>query len=177
MMSGISWSPGIGDPTWIGWLITVAYLVSAVLCFRAFSVAAVDVRRIWLVLGIGMLLLGFNKQLDLQELLKEIGKRIAYRDGWYAQRRQVQAVFAATVIGVGMAATIRTFLVARRQSKAVQLSLLGTGLILAFIAMRVALFEHLGLPFLGENVNALVELSGITCVALGSVAAVYDRRL
>lgn len=31
-----SWSPGIGDPTFVGWFTVLAYLVAAFLCFRVY---------------------------------------------------------------------------------------------------------------------------------------------
>ena len=37
-MDEIRWSPGIGDPTVMGWLTVVAYLAAAWLCLRAFMV-------------------------------------------------------------------------------------------------------------------------------------------
>lgn len=47
-----SWSPGIGDPSFAGWLTVVAYLVAAWLCWRALTRAAG--RRGRAALGVGV---------------------------------------------------------------------------------------------------------------------------
>src|SRR6516225_2127989 len=106
-MLSVDWSPGIGDPTWIGWITTVAYFVGVAMCIQAFRRARVNRRSSatsWLMLGIALVLLGFNKQLDLQILLMEIGRSVAQHYGWYEQRRTIQEVFiamlAATLTGV-----------------------------------------------------------------------------
>jgi hypothetical protein len=97
-MLSINWSPGIGDPTWIGWITTVAYFIGAALCIPAFRRAWANWRSSapgWLMLAIALVLLGFNKQLDLQILLTEIGRSLAQHYGWYQQRRTIQTAFIA----------------------------------------------------------------------------------
>jgi hypothetical protein len=159
----MAWSAGIGDPTWIGWLTTAGYFVAALLCFVAFPRD-----RIWLAIGLSMALLGFNKQLDLQTLLTQIGKQMALQEGWYDQRHQIQAAFAAAFVGLSGAGAVKIFFVARRESRALRLALAGTLVLMAFVVMRVATFEHLGMPDFGDNLNGLVELVGIACVAGGA---------
>ena len=165
----ITWSPGIGDPTWIGWLITVAYFVAAWCCLQSFLRArSVGLREpVWLVLMAGTLLLGLNKQLDLQTLLTQIGKEMAQHEGWYAQRSYVQAAFVATLVTLSVALAVGIFSIARRHSGELRLSLFGVVLLLVFAVMRAAAFEHVGVDF-GENVDAIMELGGIACVASGA---------
>ena len=82
-MADLRWRFGIGDPTAVGWLTVAAYAATAALSVRAFLRSrarraaprrcgsssspgpAVD-ETIWLLIAITMLLLGINKQLDLQ---------------------------------------------------------------------------------------------------------------
>src|SRR5438105_1302226 len=82
---GDQWRPGIGDPTFIGWLTVVAYAGAAVLCIRdALREKEAPARRaFWSILGVMMILLGINKQLDLQTWLTITGRRIALTEGWY----------------------------------------------------------------------------------------------
>ena len=97
-MLSINWSPGIGDPTWIGWITTVAYFIGAAMCTLAFRRAGANRRSSapgWLMLAIALVLLGINKQLDLQILLTEIGRSLAQHYGWYQQRRTIQTAFIA----------------------------------------------------------------------------------
>lgn len=164
-LGSITWSPGIGDPTWIGWLTTTAYFGAACLCADSF-------RRSrwagWLVLAAGLVLLGFNKQLDLQTLVIQTGRRIALDEGWYGQRRQVQAGFAVLVAALSTVCLAGIFRVARRQPSEIRVSLIGAVLLVAFVATRAAAFQHLRALNFGADFNAWFELAGITLVAAGA---------
>jgi hypothetical protein len=48
------------------------------------------------------------------------------------------------------------------------LALTGAVVLIVFVMMRVATFEHVGMPNLGDYFNAMVELAGIACVAGGA---------
>ena len=56
---------------------------------------------LWNALAVGLLLLGINKQLDLQTALTELGKILAARQGWYEHRQRVQIDFIIGVVLVG----------------------------------------------------------------------------
>jgi len=109
MFAVITWRPGIGDPTWTGWVTVAAYLISVYfLCAGRFADAAKS-RRIsnespmmWFVFAIGLLLLGVNKQLDLQTAFIELGGQVAHGEGWYQQRRLAQIIFVL-VLGAALA--------------------------------------------------------------------------
>src|SRR4030067_1829072 len=89
--------PGIGDPTFMGWFTVAAYMVTALLSafvalhsYRLFCVADFQKQRLLWILAILFLLLGINKQLDLQTLFTDMGRAISIRQGWYAERRIFQ---------------------------------------------------------------------------------------
>lgn len=107
---------GVGDPTLGGWLVALAYVVAAVASFAAMrrfvtnarlldgvdSREAADQRtlgRLWLVVGVLMLAMAANKQLDLQTLVSERVRSVARARGWYDNRRPVQA---AVIVAVGV---------------------------------------------------------------------------
>ncbi len=162
MVGRITWTPGIGDPTWIGWTITIVYFVAALLCLRRRH------ERVWLGLGLAMLFLGFNKQLDLQELLKDVAKQAAFREGWYAERHYVQTAFGVAFLGLSATSLVQIIRFAIRRPRPVQLSLFGAAVVLSFVALRVASFEQLGIN-LSDTLNAALELGGICVVALGAI--------
>ena len=92
------WQPGIGDPTFMGWLTVFAYFSACILCWKA----ALKARRVgsagfwsrenlfWLLFSCFMLLLGINKQLDLQTWFTLFSKHLAQEEGWYEERRVFQ---------------------------------------------------------------------------------------
>lgn len=203
-MSEIEWTPGIGDPTVIGWLTVVAYFLATWLCMRAFmvekagparpylkSIAALlrVVRRhfprppaparraaLWLVLAMTLAMLGVNKQLDLQSLLTDIGRVMAHRDGWYEQRRTVQATFIVLVLlgaAGGMAGLV--WLVSGHVAD-FRLALGGMLFLMVFVLLRASSFHGMdtliGTSFAGVRVNWVLELSGI-----GIVGYAAARRL
>jgi len=129
-MRNIEWSPTIGDPTLMGWLTVLAYFLTAWLCLRAFNTersgperpyrqtipALLRVLRkswpdppllarraaLWLFLAIVFFCLGINKQLDLQSLVTQVGRTVAHTQGWYDQRRMVQAILVGLVLIAGV---------------------------------------------------------------------------
>ena len=174
-----SWSPGIGDPTWIGWTITVAYFLSAWLCFKAFrrarsadgSAASNPTAKVWLILTVGLLALGFNKQLDLQNLLREVGRWATHHYGWYEQRRQVQFLFFAFLLALVVAAVV-LILIVRERLPELGFSFIGVVLLLTFVTVRAGSFEHVRMvpahPWLPVPGRSVLELSGIASVGAGA---------
>lgn len=66
------WRPGIGDPTFMGWFTVFSYFMCAAVALSVCTLNRAQDRRFarfWLVIGVVMVLLGINKQLDLQSLL------------------------------------------------------------------------------------------------------------
>lgn len=69
------WVFGFNDPSIIAWVIVCFYFLGTFFCWRAQSSLPVQddakKRILWITLAIFLLLLGFNKQLDLHDLIME----------------------------------------------------------------------------------------------------------
>lgn len=175
----ISWRPGIGDPTLLGWLTVAAYVVATVLCVRAArhfplgKSARKESRCIWVAFASLMLLMALNKQLDLQTLLIEIGRRVAQAQGWYEQRQGVKVGFILVGGGgllAGLALMVWRF---RRFFRRRPLLALGPALLLGYVLAR-ALATPDGSRGFGVHSRPwtpLLELGGITCVAVSAALA------
>lgn len=168
------WHPGIGDPTPIGWITVVAYGGAALLCFLCQRKSAPGPhRQFWWLMALAMLLLGINKQLDLQTWFTEVGRDMAREQGWYARRRWVQMVFIAWLLLAAVAA--RGWLAKRLVDLDRYAHRAGIGLLvlMVFVVVRAASFHHidklLWLTFEGMRFNALLELSGIALIALAAI--------
>lgn len=175
------WSPGIGDPTPLGWIVVGAYFLAAGLCVRAMrreralpsaTPGASTVARLWLALAVTMVLLGINKQLDLQTALTELGKSTAMAQGWYADRRPVQLGFMASV-GAGSLAVVALVLrAARGRMRELGLAITGAAFVAAFVVLRACSFHHLdrwlGAGFGVFRLSWMLELAGIACIAIGA---------
>ena len=183
MMADISWRPGIGDPTWIGWTTVAAYLISVLSCVRA----GLRTRQksgglqdespaMWFVFAAGLFFLGVNKQLDLQTAFIELGGQIALGEGWYQQRRLAQIIFVL-VLGAAMAGTLFIAICKQRHFfKHHALTLIGGIFLAAFVFLRAAIFNHvdddagLGLGE-GQWLDSL-ELTGVFCFIAAGLRAV-----
>jgi hypothetical protein len=172
---GDRWSPGIGDPSLIGWLTVVAYFACGWMCFRARRSAASEPRRVqlaWLILAVGTALLGLNKQLDLQSLLTQFAKDMAKEGDWYEDRRVVQVWFIRGILLGGGAALLTGAWAMRDHAKAFLLPGIGAVFIVAFVMIRAASFHEVD-HFLrsgpgGIRMNWVLELGGIWLMAWGA---------
>ncbi len=181
------WSPGIGDPSIVGWVTVVAYFVAAWLCWQArrgaIDSASHASRRsaaLWTTFTLGLLFLGINKQLDLQTALTEVGRSLAHAHHWYAERRKLQIAFIGA-IGLGGTLFFLFLLVAaRRELRRMLIALVGIAELGCFVLIRAASFHHvdrfIGTSVFGVRMNWLLELGGIALVAVGARAYVRSGR-
>jgi hypothetical protein len=177
------WSPGIGDPTIGGWVTVVLYLLAAISCWitaRRLSPAYAKLlheRHTWLAIAVLFLLLGINKQLDLQSALTEIGRMLAVSEGWYRERRVVQVVFIGFVALACVFATIILLVWARHTPAPTWLALLGIVVVFGFVLIRASSFHHMDrfihAHLLGFRWNWLMEMGGIS---LTLVASIWRRK-
>lgn len=61
-MHQFNWTPGIGDPTFGGWLTVGLYFVTA-FSTSLTAIVILDERRLWSAISIAFVALAFNKQL------------------------------------------------------------------------------------------------------------------
>jgi hypothetical protein len=204
MEHGVEWTPGIGDPTVMGWLTVVAYFVAAWLCLRAFKSekrgpdrpyrqaipALVRVLKkhwpsppaparraaLWLVLAFVLGALGVNKQLDLQTLFTEIGRSMAVEGGWYESRRIVQAIFIAMVLGFGAFFVAVLWWLTRGQLRDFRLTLFGFALLVSFVVIRAMSFHHVDI-IIGMDVGGVRVNWMLELGGLGIVIASAAGRL
>ena len=181
----IRWRPGIGDPSFMGWVTVAAYAAAAVFAWRA----AMRTRRlfdlprgsreIWMFVALLMLMLCVNKQLDLQSLVTDVGRVVAKRDGWYANRHDAQLRFIEVIVGGAALAAIVLGVWFRRFWAANPLLGIGLAFLLSFVGIRAISFHHvdmlIGTTVAGVRMNWLFELTGIGLVAAAGPAGVPRR--
>ncbi len=162
----------------MGWLTVVAYFVAAWLCFRNFSAqrgpdGGTPTGRFWLALVLTLVALGINKQLDLQTALTDIGRSLAHAQGWFTQRHIVQIAFIATIAVLTCIALVLLVRMTRPLSTGRLMALTGAVLLASFVLIRAASFHHIDYfireTVLGLRWNWILELSGISAVAVGAV--------
>lgn len=177
------WTPGIGDPTPMGWFTVVAYVGTAVICWRAARLGALRMDAslsrhhvaFWTILSIVLALLAVNKQLDLQTLITDVGRTLARQQGWYDQRSVVQMAFIGIVATVCLVSLVAFVWCMRDIARRHVLAIVGLTFLLGFILIRASSFHHMdrliGATFVGLRMNWIFELGGIGLVCVSAIRA------
>ncbi len=182
------WTTNRGDPTVIGWAITVCYAVAAYLCLYCTghldSSRALPISRIyawfWWGMAVALMLLTINKQLDLQMLLADIGRAFTKHQGWYGQRKPVQIRVLALGVTVGFACLQEIGYRLKRAPRSTMFALWGV------VLLGVNVFVHLvslhwiervlSLSVAGLTVGVGFEIFTILWIALSAVIYNYTER-
>lgn len=173
--------PPRGDPGIVPWIITLVYFVAAGLCIwagRAEKARSIGRARrwhapaFWFVLGGLLIALGFNKQLDLQSDLTQVGREMARSEGWYEHRRVIQAIFVVLFAAGAVAAVAGAIWFLRDLWTRYRLAFVGIIYLCAFVIIRAASFHHIDTLLyhtgLGGLVNTTLELGGNVLIAVAA---------
>jgi hypothetical protein len=177
---GDQWRLGIGDPTLMGWVTVLAYFVTAVICLK---VAMSEAKRegkwrsreplFWVLIFCAMLLLGINKQLDLQTWLTLTVRKISRNQGWYEYRRPVQVLFILFLIICSGVACRFIFALGRKKLRQNGFALMGIIFVACFVIARAASFHHVDLflksEVAGVRMNWVLELLGIGLILMNAL--------
>ena len=175
----LQWSPGIGDPTVMGWLTVAVYIVAAVFAFMrardAFALSgagAAELKAFWLGLFVLLLLMAVNKQLDLQSALTAAGRCMAAYQGWYAERAEVQIAFMLGLVVLGAGGALALLWRMRRHLRALRLVISGVVMLTLFVLLRAASFHHMDrfihTDIFGVQMNWLFELGALAMIIAGA---------
>lgn len=117
-----------------------------------------------------MLLMGVNKQLDIQCWIIAVGKEMALAQGWYSRRRIFQIWFIAGIMISGLILLIWLGWKLKRLWRQYGLALFGILLLITFVIIRAAPLSHVAefrswQPVVGV-INSILELAGIGLVGI-----------
>ncbi|UTW44923.1 hypothetical protein KFE80_11110 [bacterium SCSIO 12696] len=172
----ITWRPGIGDPSLVGWLTVLAYVFACAACISVYYKSVSSPKRyryFWLYSGILLLFLSVNKQLDLQSLLTDIGRQIVVINDWVAKKHLIQKSFIAVIASLGALGFLLIFTLYKSYFRFLSGALLGFTFLLVFILVRASSFHGMDVlissSWYGIKVNWLLELSGIAAIFLNAL--------
>ena len=171
----------IGDPGFIGWFTIGSYFVCAIVALIVVLINKMGSRRsflFWSMISLLMILLGVNKQIDLQSLFTEVGGQIAKAQGWMDQHRIVQfwliipsgttAVVAFLSFGIIMRGLFRRFM----------LAFIGLFFLLSLF-FRAVSFNHfdeiLGFTPSGTKIYWVLELIGIYLILSAGIREIREN--
>jgi hypothetical protein len=177
------WRPTIGDPCFMGWFTVGSYFACAIVALIAVLINQMGGRRscfFWSMISLLMILLGINKQLDLQSLFTEVGRQVARAQGWMDHRRIVQFWFIVTFGTTTMGAFLLFAIIRRDLFRRFMLAFTGLFFLLSFIVIRAVGFHHfdemLGFKLVGAKMNWLVELTGIYSISIAGLLEIVRMK-
>ncbi len=168
-----SWSPTIGDPSIMGWATVFSYVLAALLSSFVLLRGAANRRTFWYFITFALVLLAFNKQLDLQSAMTAIGRCIAKLQGWYEHRRAVQVTFILALLSVSILMTLILASNLRYGLKRIWLAFFGFAFLVTFVFVRAAGFhgfdQVIGFELGVLRMNWVLELTGILMISLNAI--------
>ena len=166
------------DRTTFAWVIVVLYFGAAGAAILARSVAESRERHFWLATALLLILLGLNKELDLQLMLTEVARKYSKAAGLYEQRRLMQGVFLLALSAMGAVTLAILIGWLRGSSKWVKAAAAGIVLLFTFVVVRAGSFHHIDqwvtIDIGGLRSGWLLELAGI--LVIGASALAFTRR-
>ena len=130
-------------------------------------------RWFWRALLAGLVFLGVNKQLDLQSALTEIGRILADKQGWYADRHQLQMALIAGMATMGLTLFAATLHLTWGAPASTHWAMLGGVALVVFVVIRAASFHHvdafLGYRLSGLRVNWLLEMGALLLILVSAL--------
>lgn len=172
------WSALVHDQGRLAWIVVAAYAAGALLAFAAAGRGTHRERTFWIGVAIALVLLGVNKQLDLQTDITTLGRAAALSEGWYGDRRDAQGAFILLIALVAAGCGVLLWVWLRRAATTVKVAAAGLLVLLAFILIRAASFHHIDywvtVSVAGLRSGWWLELLGIAII--GVAAAAYRSR-
>jgi hypothetical protein len=170
------WTGRFGDNDFLGWLITFCYVITVLASLHYIIILSRNQepqkKTLWICITVFLLILGINKQLDLQTLFTITGRAVASAEGWLEYRRIIQEYFAIGIFScIGLLGIIVLWYV-RKILVASWLELMGTSILLVFVLIRTASISHINKAMrLEQGISHIhaIELLGLLII----LAAIY----
>ncbi len=170
----------------MGWVVTLGYFYTAMLIIymlRKLRRISPDRRKIyvqfWVIVLVVYVLLGLNKQLDLQTFVTSTGRCMARVEGWYAERRSFQLTAILVGLAVGSTALFAFYYYFRSILSRSFLAFTGLSLSATFVTLRAISFHHIDHMFstnvASVKLHALLELIAILLVATNAIRMAHSR--
>ncbi len=174
LVAAVNWFPGNGDPTLMGDLTVLAYLITAVSCaiaaWKCKNLPEKPAKHRWFWSAIALLFFffAFNKHTNLQSGFTSFFRLMAYDAQWYDVRQSVQVPFVLGVLVVMALLFIFVLWLLRSLWKTYLLTIVGAAYQLAFVIVRAASLHAvdglINYAIAGIRMNWVLEFAGIMLV-------------
>ena len=176
-----SWYPTVMEPRTLSWVTVTFYFMAAMQALYVsnllkYASAGVEARRsgvFWLILVGLLIVLGVNKQFDLQSYVAAAARCSAHVNGWYEDRRPWQVLFIVSmaVVFLSTARILPRYLRgAMRQNR---WAIIGALFLLAFVLVRATSLHYfdsfINYKILDVRMNWFMEISGLLMIMIQSI--------
>lgn len=190
VMTPAGWRPGVGDPDFLGWAITVTYVLVAGLCAWAYRAERQggSLRRrhlatgrpaLWLALAGVLVFFGLNKQFDFQELIVATGKDVVASAGLAGHKTAVVAGFVAVMGLAGAAAATLMLAYVGRLWRRYLLAFVGAAYLGTFVVARAAshlpVLDRINHRYL-DAMHLVLELGSLIIIGVCAARALGFQR-
>ena len=167
------------DRTTFAWIVVVFYFAGSGASFWAGRHAESRERYFWLSAGFLLVLLGLNKELDLQNVFTQNARAVIRSWGFYEQRRLMQGLFLLSLAVAGLIAAFVLGAWLRRSPMPAKAAAVGIILLFAFVVMRAASFHHIDhwvtIDVAGLRSGWWLELAGIAVIGISALIRARTR--
>jgi predicted RNA-binding Zn-ribbon protein involved in translation (DUF1610 family) len=168
------WHANIADPTFLGWLTVIAYIAAAICCGvkAKYSKQYGGNYRFWIGLACLLLLLGINKQLNLQSLFGQIFHDSAVVNSWFERSESIKIAFFALLSMLVFFGSIGFRLYLANSWRNYKIAWIGLLLLGSFFMLQAAntnkIQDFFEKTIAGIGIDHMLEIAAITLIALGT---------
>lgn len=172
------WINKRGDPTVIGWFITLFYFfvfATSLYLLKKTTPNILDNKYIWFWYGVTILiiLLGINKQLDIQMLFADFARLYAKVSGIFENRKPFQHKILSFLTTIGISIFSVTIYKLWNAPKRMWLALIGFCILFSFPIIRLISLHSiealLSISVLNIQVVDVIEILGIILVLIAII--------
>lgn len=173
-----NWIAQIGDNAILPWIATGLYalaFVASVLKYRRLKDRGLGREsQLWMLLALLLFVMGTNKELDFQVLLRNVGRYLADSGGWHEKARSVQALFTYAIMGIMGIGGLFVIIIIARVWRSNIFALAGASSICLYIAIRTAEINHVIADLKGHEevhfkFSDAIEIAGVCLILINAV--------
>jgi hypothetical protein len=171
------WSDWVRHSGWHPVLTAMAFASAGIACAAVWRSCRGDdaLQLPWLAAAVLLPILALNTLMALDLLAVLMLRSMAQQQGWYAGRREIQALTLLIIAGAAVLAYLRLRHAAARRPPSQHWLLLGLGLLLTASVLRAvslhATDQFIGARIAGWSLGRLIDVAGLGGVGTGIVLA------
>jgi hypothetical protein len=163
-------------PSLGSWITAALYFWGAQSC-RATAIrlkVGSNETRIWAAIAVLLVVIGVSELLQLGPAITNVGRSIAFDEGWYSHRRGIQTALTEISATITVVFSLWLLFSARRTSLECAIAVASTAMIVGYLFVRAVSLHQVDALFLrttfGLHWNRIPEFAGSVIILLSSLS-------